>query len=41
MRSLLLPPSGAGPGEWWTLMEMVFRLEPKNETATTTGQAPR
>ena len=39
MRSLLLPPPGAGPGEWWTLMEPVFRLEPDH--TTTSGQALR
>jgi L-rhamnose mutarotase len=35
MRSLLLPPPGAAPGEWWTLMEPVFHLEPQENTVAT------
>ena len=41
MRSLLVPPSGAAPGEWWTLMEPVFRLEPQEDASATAGQAQR
>jgi L-rhamnose mutarotase len=42
MRSLLLlPPPGAAPGEWWTLMEPVFRLEPQEDASATAGQAQR
>lgn len=33
MRSLQEPPPGAAPGEWWTLMEPVFRLEQHRATA--------
>ena len=27
MQSLLLPPPGSKPGEWWTLMRPVFHLQ--------------
>jgi L-rhamnose mutarotase len=33
MQSLQEPPPGAAPGEWWTLMEPVFTLEPRGTTA--------
>ena len=41
MRSLLQPPPGAGPGEWWTLMEPVFQLDPQKDTSATARSAPR
>jgi L-rhamnose mutarotase len=41
MRSLLQPPPGAGPGEWWTLMEPVFQLEPQKDASATARSAPR
>ena len=27
MQSLLVPPPGSKPGEWWTLMQPVFHLQ--------------
>ena len=47
MQGLLQPPIGARPGEWWALMEPVFRLESREETSDTsdasaaTGTRPR
>src|SRR5439155_26684811 len=32
MKSLQEPPLGVQPGEWWALMEPVFRLEPQEDT---------
>ena len=35
MRGLQQPPPGGRPGEWWALMEPVFRLEALDETSAT------
>jgi L-rhamnose mutarotase len=37
MKDLQQPPDGARPGEWWTLMEPVFRLEPQDASAAAGG----
>jgi L-rhamnose mutarotase len=37
MQSLLVPPAGSAPGEWWTQMQPVFRLEVAEDSAA----APR
>ena len=39
MRGLQQPPPGGRPGEWWALMEPVFRLEPLGDTSHTTTRA--
>jgi L-rhamnose mutarotase len=44
MRGLQQPPPGGRPGEWWALMEPVFRLEPladTSDTSATAESAPR
>jgi L-rhamnose mutarotase len=44
MRGLQQPPPGGRPGEWWALMEPVFRLEPlagTSHTSATAESAPR
>jgi len=44
MRGLQQPPPGGRPGEWWALMERVFRLEPlagTSQTSPTAESAPR
>jgi L-rhamnose mutarotase len=47
MKGLQQPPAGGHPGEWWALMEPVFRLEALEETSDTsntsaaTGTRPR
>jgi L-rhamnose mutarotase len=33
MRRLQQPPAGAAPGEWWAIMEPLFRLEPQEDAA--------
>jgi L-rhamnose mutarotase len=32
MKSLQVPPPGAAPGEWWTAMTPVFRLDVAEDT---------
>ena len=44
MRGLQQPPPGGRPGEWWALMEPVFRLEPlagTSRASPTAESAPR
>jgi L-rhamnose mutarotase len=40
MKSLQQPPPGGRPGEWWALMEPVFRLDAREDIPRTAG-APR
>src|SRR5438445_286500 len=39
MRGLQQPPPGGRPGEWWALMEPVFRIEAQNDPES--SAAPR
>jgi L-rhamnose mutarotase len=41
MKSLQEPPPGGAPGEWWTQMQPVFRLDVAEDTAATTESARR
>jgi L-rhamnose mutarotase len=43
MRGLQQPPPGGRPGEWWALMEPVFRLEPTaaSDSSAAAESAPR
>ena len=41
MKSLQEPAPGSPPGEWWTLMEPVFSLEPERAIARAAGRASR
>lgn len=37
MQSLQQPPPGGRPGEWWTLMEPVFRFEAQEDRPAAAG----
>jgi L-rhamnose mutarotase len=37
MRALIQPPPGSVPGEWWTVMEPIFRLEQQNPSPAAPG----
>jgi len=37
----LQQPPGAAPGDWWALMEPVFRLEPQDDAAPAARSARR
>ena len=39
MKSMQQPPPGASPGEWWTRMQPVFRLEDAGTHARERGNA--
>jgi L-rhamnose mutarotase len=41
MKSLQQPPAGGAPGEWWALMEPVFRLDAQENTSAVAGGVPR
>jgi L-rhamnose mutarotase len=41
MKGLQQPPPDGRPGEWWALMEAVFRLEAQEDTSTAARSAPR
>jgi L-rhamnose mutarotase len=41
MKELQQPPVDGQPGEWWALMEPVFRLEPQEDTPAAAGSSPR
>jgi L-rhamnose mutarotase len=41
MKTLQQPPAGAQPGEWWAVMEPVFRLEPRTDAAAGARGGPR
>jgi len=37
MKSLQQPPPGGQPGEWWALMEPIFKLEAHRDTSAAAG----
>ncbi len=41
MKQLQQPPLDGHPGEWWALMEPVFRLEPQEDAPAAAGRMPR
>jgi L-rhamnose mutarotase len=41
MKTLQQPPPDAPPGEWWTVMEPVFRLEPQEDAPAAAGRTTR
>ena len=41
MKALQQPPAGAAPGDWWTRMEPMFRLEPQEDAAAAARGARR
>ena len=41
MRSLLLPPPGGRPGEWWTIMQPVFRFDTPASSSAERGGVSR
>ena len=41
MRSMQEPPPGGGPGEWWALMQPVFRLDAAESAAARPEPAHR
>jgi len=41
MKGLQQPPLDGQPGEWWTLMEPVFRLEALEDASAAAGGSPR
>ena len=41
MKGLQQPPAGAAPGDWWALMEPLFRLERQEDAAAAARGARR
>ena len=39
MRTLLQPPPGSKPGEWWTVMQPVYHLAPQDASPASPGTA--